>query len=50
MAEKEGQVVPCDDLPKSFVVTVEYGLPQVHLTALNTATLDRRLGKTDNSL
>ena len=23
-AEKEGQVVPCDDLPKSFIVTVEY--------------------------
>ena len=50
MAEKEGQVVPCDDVPKSFVVTVEYGLPQVHLTALSAATLDRRLGKTENSL
>ena len=24
-AEKEGQVVPCDDLPKSFVLTSEYG-------------------------
>ena len=23
-AEKEGQVVPCDDLPKSFVLTAEY--------------------------
>lgn len=42
-AEREGQVVPCDDLPKSFVLTVEYGLPQVHLTALTPSTLDRRL-------
>ena len=25
-AEKEGQVVPCDDLPKAFVLTAEYGL------------------------
>ncbi len=42
-AEKEGQVVPCDDLPKSFVLTVEYGLPQVHLTSLSYATLEKRL-------
>ena len=26
LAEKEGQVVPCDDLPKSFIVTAEYGM------------------------
>ena len=43
-------MVPCDDLPKSFVVTVEYGLPQVHLTALSAATLDRRLGKSETIL
>ena len=49
-SEENGEVVPCDDLPKSFVVTVEYGLPQVHLTALNTATLDRRLGKSETIL
>lgn len=42
-AEKEGQVVPCDDLPKSFVLTVEYGLPQVRLTSLNASTLEKRL-------
>lgn len=42
-AEQEGQVVPCDDLPKSFLLTVEYGLPQVHLTALSGATLEKRL-------
>ena len=42
-AEKEGQVVPCDDLPKSFVLTAEYGLSQVHLTSLNSYTLEKRL-------
>ncbi|MDD5864659.1 MAG: DUF370 domain-containing protein [Firmicutes bacterium] len=42
-AEREGEVVPCDDLPKSFVLTAEYGFSQVHLTALNAATLEKRL-------
>ena len=42
-AEREGQVVPCDDLPKSFVLTVEYGMPKIHLTALSSATLEKRL-------
>ena len=44
-AEAQGQVVPCDDLPKSFVLTSEYGMTQVHLTALNVYTLEKRLGK-----
>ena len=42
-AEKEGKVVPCDDLPKSFVLSVEYGMDRVHLTALSTATLEKRM-------
>ena len=42
-AEREGQVVPCDDLPKSFVLTTEYGFSRVHLTALSTQTLEKRL-------
>jgi len=42
-SEKEGEVVPCDDLPKSFVLTQEYGFSRVRLTALNTATLEKRL-------
>ena len=42
-AEKEGQGVPCDDLPKSFVLTSEYGFTRVHLTALSPATLEKRL-------
>lgn len=42
-SEKEGQVVPCDDLPKSFVLTAEYGLNRVYLTSLNASTLERRI-------
>ena len=45
-AEKEGQVVPCDELPKAFLLTAEYGLPRVYLTALNVQTLERRLDGT----
>jgi len=42
-AEKQGQVVPCDDLPKSFLLTAEYGFDRVYLTALSTQTLEKRL-------
>ena len=42
-AEKNGEVVPCDDLPKSFVLTTEYGFNRVYLTALNTYTLYKRI-------
>ena len=42
-AEQEGQVVPCDDLPKSFVLTSEYGFNRVHLTSFASATLEKRL-------
>lgn len=42
-AEREGTVIPCDDLPKSFVLTAEYGMERVHLTSLNAYTLEKRL-------
>ena len=42
-AEKQGQVVPCDELPKSFILTAEYGFHRVHLTEYNSATLEKRL-------
>ena len=42
-AEQNGAVVPCDDLPKSFVLTSEYGFTRVRLTSLNSATLEKRL-------
>jgi len=41
-AEREGEVVPCDDLPKSFVLTSEYGFSRVRLTELSAATLEKR--------
>ena len=42
-AELEGWVVPCDDLPKSFIVTTEYGFDRVYLTTLSSSTLEKRL-------
>lgn len=42
-AEREGNVIPCDDLPKAFLLTTQYGFHRVHLTSLNTATLEKRL-------
>lgn len=42
-AEQEGQVVPCDDLPKSFVLTAEYGMNRLYLTSLNASTLEKRM-------
>ena len=42
-AEKEGEIIPCDDLPKSFVLTSEYGFNRVHLTPFATNTLEKRL-------
>ena len=42
-AEREGEVVPCDDLPKAYVVTAEYGFHRVYLTSLHSRTLEKRL-------
>ena len=42
-SEKDGEVVPCDDLPKSFVLTAEYGMNRVYLTSLSSATLEKRM-------
>ena len=41
-AEENGEVVPCDELPKSFILTSEYGFNRVRLTSLNAATLEKR--------
>ena len=43
MAQKEGAVVPCDDLPKSFIVTAEYGMTKVYESTLSSATLEKRI-------
>lgn len=42
-AEKEGMVVPCDDLPKAFILTDEYKLQRIFLTSLSSATLEKRI-------
>ena len=42
-AEKQGLVVPCDGLPKSFIVTAEYGMERIYLTPHTAATLQKRL-------
>ena len=42
-AELEGQVVPCDGLPNSFILTYEYAEPKIWLTEYSTATLEKRL-------
>ena len=43
-AEQEGQVIPCDDLPKSFILTAEYGLNRVHLTSADWFAMTWKLG------
>jgi len=42
-AEQEGRVIPCDDLPKSYVLATEYGIDKVYLTGLSSATLEKRM-------
>lgn len=41
-AQKEGAVVSCDNLPKSFVVAVEYGMTRVYESTLAASTLEKR--------
>ncbi len=42
-AQKEGQIVSCDDLPKAYVVTVEYGMTRIYESTLSAATLEKRM-------
>ena len=42
-AQSEGAVVPCDDLPKSYVVTLEYGMVKVYESTLGSRTLAKRM-------
>ena len=42
-AEKEGQVVPFDELPRSYILTSEYGMTKIYQTSLSTQTLEKRL-------
>ena len=43
-AEKDGQVITVtDDIPKSFLLTEEYGMNRVYLCQFNATTLEKRL-------
>ena len=43
-AEKNGEVITVtEDLPKSFLLTSEYGMERVYLCQFNAATLEKRL-------
>ncbi len=43
-SEKNGQVLSVtDELPKSFLLTEEFGMERVILTQFNAATLEKRM-------
>ena len=43
MAQRDGAIVPCDDLPKSYIVTMEYGMMRVYESTLSASTLEKRM-------
>ena len=43
LAQKNGEIVPCDDLPKSFILTSQYGMTRVYESTLASATLEKRI-------
>lgn len=43
-AEDEGGLISVtEDIPKSFLVTEEYGMERVYFTSLSAATLEKRI-------
>ena len=49
-AEKNGHVVTvADDLPKSFILTDEYGMERVYLTQFSSQTMEKRMNKEEAS-
>ena len=49
-AEKQGGVVDVSgELPKSFVLTEEYGMERIYLTQFNAAALERRIKRGDRA-
>ena len=42
-AEENREIVPAtDDLPKSFILTVQYGLTRVYLSQFSAGTIEKR--------
>ena len=45
-AEENGEVVTvCEDLPKSFLLTQEFGMDRVYLVQFSAQTMEKRLNK-----
>lgn len=43
-AEQQGEVIPIsEDLPKSFLLTEEFGLNRIYLTQFSPSALERRI-------
>ena len=42
-AEQQGQIVPFDDLPASFVLTTEYGMSRIFFSEQSTRKLKEKL-------
>ena len=47
-AEENGQVIPVSqDLPKSFLLSREYGMDHVYLLQFSSGTMEKRMMKED---
>jgi len=42
-AQQEGAVVSCDDLPKSYILTAEYGMVRIYESTMYASTLEKRI-------
>ena len=49
-AEENGEVVPVgEDLPKSFLLTQEFGMDRVYLLQFSTQTMEKRMNREELS-
>lgn len=42
-AQENGEVIACDDLPKSYIVTREFGMTRIYESAMTVQTLEKRI-------
>ncbi len=50
VAEKNGQVIAAgDELPKSFILTEEFGMERVYLSQFSSQTMEKRMEKEEAS-
>ena len=49
-AEKNGQIIAAgDELPKSFILTEEFGMERVYLSQFSSQTMEKRMEKEEAS-